>query len=95
MVEARDFQTADFKLFSENADYVWQCILHSNKKIGVSQREFLTALEYCITYLNTRKLDEIKAICIQDGMAEKVSMIIDLRDYVYTSLQDEFDNLIN
>ena len=95
MAESKDFLTPEYADFSENADFIWNSIILSSNKRNVDHKDFMTALEYCIAYLRDRKMEEIKCICCQEGMAEKVSMIIDLRDYVFDSLEDEWNSIFS
>ncbi len=80
----------NYEEFVKDADFLWSCILKTNAKESSNQETFMKALENCLSYLNGLKLEEIKAICLKDDMAEKISMIIDLKDYVYNSLIDEW-----
>ncbi|MCH5290259.1 MAG: hypothetical protein J1D88_00675 [Treponema sp.] len=94
MADLKDLQTPEYEQFSKNATYIWNCIVKSNKAQPVNQDTFMDALEKCIGFLNGLKLEEIKCICVQDDMAEKISMIIDLKDYVFDSLHDEWQKTL-
>ena len=88
MADINDMLPADF-------DYLWNSILKSPQRNKADQEQFVLTLERCISYLNALKIEQIKAICLVDDMAEKVSMIIDLKDYVYQSLIDEWNNTLS
>ena len=92
MGDLSDFLPMDIEKFESDANFLWSCILKTNKKSDANQEKFIKALENCIAFLNGLKMEEIKAICVKDGMAEKISMIIDLKDYVYDSIIDEWKN---
>jgi hypothetical protein len=95
MADIKDMLPADFDSFSQDADYLWNSILKSPQRNKADQEQFVLTLERCISYLNALKIEQIKAICLVDDMAEKVSMIIDLKDYVYQSLIDEWNNTLS
>ena len=86
MAELKDMLPAGYTEFSENADFIWNCILHSSRKNSVDQEKFMRALAQCIGYLNSLKIDEVKFICVEGDMAEKISIIVDLKDYAYEAL---------
>ncbi len=94
MADVKDMLPADFDSFSKDADYLWNSILKSTKKSKADQEKFITTLERCISYLNGLKFEQIKTICVVGDMAEKVSMIIDLKDYVYDSLIEEWNSTL-
>ena len=93
MGDVKDLLPADFETFQKDADFLWNSILTGASKSGSDkekhQNEFMDALERSIAYLNGLKMAEIKAMCLKGDMAEKISMIIDLKDYVYNSIIDE------
>lgn len=92
MVSFKDMLSPEYEQFERNADFLWDWVLSGRHRESTDQEQFMKALEESISYLNGLKLEEVKCICRHGDMAEKVSMIIDLRDYVYTSLEDELNS---
>ena len=90
MADVKDMLPAGFEQFSQDADFLWECILIPARKKN-SQEKFIQTLTSALAYLNTLKKEELRAVCLKEDMAEKVSMIIDLKDYVYASLIDEWE----
>ncbi len=90
MTEINDMLPAGFEQFSKDADFLWECILIPSRKKN-SQEQFIQTLTNALAYLNGLKKEELRAVCLCGDMAEKVSMIIDLKDYVYASLIDEWE----
>ncbi len=93
MRDSDNTNKVDFTGFQKNADFLWNCVLFKhNRRIG-DQQEFIDALKACTDFLDGLSLDQVKELCKMDGMAEKISMIVDLKDYVYNSMVDEWQNI--
>ena len=90
MGDFREKLPLGFDQFSKDADFLWECILNSGHG-GSDQKKFLDALKNAIAYLNSLSLAQVKIICVEGDMAEKVSMIVDLKDYAYEPLLNEWN----
>lgn len=91
--EITNNNTVDFTSFQKNADFLWNCVLFKLNKRSGDQQEFISALKVCTDFLEKLNMDQVKDLCRIDGMAEKISMIVDLKDYVYNSMIDEWQNI--
>ncbi len=84
----------EIETFLQNADFIWNSILQPGARDNSDQDRFMSSLSDAISYLDKLKLEDIKFLCSQYDVADKISMIIDLKDYVYKSLKDEWENTL-
>ena len=71
----------EIETFLQNADYIFTSIVQP--KSNGDQDHFMSALTEAIAYLDKLDMKDIKELCSKYDIAEKISMIIDLKDYVY------------